>query len=294
MACFSPTELSPFSFLVHAIGNGVDIATCVPMHALSQLGFAAVCGRSLSKVSGGRLSTRCNKSSSGSVFSTAKSLEREIPEWLETALTYLEEGKEGGIPFMDLEGLWRKSGNKIDVEELVKAWNDGGSSVTAGTSWKTVTSAIGSMLHQTPLFSDSLASTIAFMVSGKSGLNINPEKENNNRWTMLNTYLSDPEDISREKLSELKALMEHWHKVVEHEANNKMSYDVMATCASPLLFVGEMMGKKRTIVNGKPSFKVVPYLATMDAFATKGSVFVENVAFMIKNPARVGDPADVP
>lgn len=227
-------------------------------------------------------------------LSTAKSLEREIPEWLETALTYLEEGKEGGIPFMDLEGLWRKSGNKIDVEELVKAWNDGGSSVTAGTSWKTVTSAIGSMLHQTPLFSDSLASTIAFMVSGKSGLNINPERENKNRWTMLNTYLSDPEDISREKLSELKALMEHWHKVVEHEANNKMSYDVMATCASPLLFVGEMMGKKRTIVNGKPSFKVVPYLATMDAFATKGSVFVENVAFMIKNPARVGDPADVP
>jgi len=228
-------------------------------------------------------------------LSAAKSLEREIPKWLEAAITYLEEGKEGGIPFMDLEGIWRKAGNKQEVEELVNAWNDGGSSVTAGTCFKTVTSAISSMLHQTPLFSDSLASTIAFMVSGRSGLNINPELQNKNRWMMLNTYLSDPEDISRERLSELKALMAHWHKVVEHEAKNQMSYGVMATCASPMLFVGEMMGKKRTIdATGKSSFKNVPYLATMDAFATQGSVFVENVAFMIENPARVGDPADVP
>lgn len=139
------------------------------------------------------------------------------PGWLQRGLGFLDS-------HLDHEGLWRGSGSKVRIAELVK--DNLAGSLSPPVSANDVAGALVRKLKQEVLIPHS--AFFALLHAGQHPDDYVPTRSIKKALATL-----DPQHLQI-----LNALFHHFHLVFEHEANNRMSLNAISTCAMGLL-IGE-------------------------------------------------------
>lgn len=158
------------------------------------------------------------------------------------------------------EGLWRKAGNKEDIDALVTLWEGGDSSIPERMSADTVAMAVGRMLQKDPLFNDALTKQICkTKISQALGTDALLEH--------LSILLGGVPgmEMTQSKFDDLKLLLNHWHLLLKNEPTNRMNLNTIIKVVSVLIVPPTAMAQvyDPTLVRGALKSQWVPNFGIM-------------------------------